>query len=547
MATTNETSAFPPGSQTGGGRQRKEVLPSIILSVCLAAFLVRALTSLSQESATWDETAYFGLGKYILQTHRWDVSGSILHPPLSYYIHDIPLLFFPTDQSLWKNDPSRATDLKYLGTSDIFRGQALLSSPANQGDRLLILSRLMMVLTAVLLGWFVYLWSYSLYGKWSAILAVILYSFCPNILANARLITPDITLTTFTFITLYYFWRLLKDNRIGDAVLGGICFGLALLSKYTSLLLFPICILLMVLWGNKQKTLNIRRCLLFAAIGIGVLFLGYGMNLKPYYEGILFQQEHASAGHWGFLMGECSTSGWWYYFIVAFLVKTPIVTMIFLAASLVLFVGKTPKGMWINEMFLLLPAAAIFCFFSLNQQAIGLRYILPIYPFLFVFAGRAAQSFLSNKLLAGLSVAAIGWYVGASCYIHPHYLAYFNELAGGPDNGYKYLVDSNLDWGQDLKGLKSYMQKHGIARINLSYFGSDSPARYGITYDWLPSFILLNPDHEKQERTLKGWVAISATNLQGVYMGNKDVFAWFRTRKPVAKIGYSIFIYKMDD
>jgi hypothetical protein len=205
------------------------------------------------------------------------------------------------------------------------------------------------------------------------------------------------------------------------------------------------------------------------------------------------------------------------------------------------------KGMWINEMFLLIPAATIFCFFSLNHKAIGLRYILPVYPFLFVFASRAAQSFLSNKMLTGLSVALIGWYVGASCYIHPHYLAYFNELAGGPDNGYKYLVDSNLDWGQDLKGLKSYMQKHGIARINLSYFGTDSPARYGISYDWLPSYGLPNPDPEKHKFVPKGWVAISATSLQGVYLGDSDIYAWFRERKPVAKIGYSIFIYKMDD
>ena len=545
MAEEDEINARSPAAQARGGRQRKEILPSIVLCVCLAAFLVKALTSMVQESATWDETTYFGLGKYILQNHRWDVPGSTLHPPLSYFIHDIPLLFFSTDQGAWTNYQSR-TDLKLPGLSSIIRGQALLSSPANHGDRLLILSRLMMVLTAVLLGWFVYLWSYSLYGKWSAMLAVILYSFSPNILANARLITPDITLTTFSFITLYYFWRVLSDNRIRDVVPGGICFGLALLSKFTGLLLFPICILLMAFWGIKRKTLKVSYCLLFVAMGIGILFLGYGMNLTPYFHGISYQ--HTSAEyHQSFLMGKYSTTGWWYYFFVAFLVKTPIATMIFLAVSLVLFVGKILKGAWINEMFLLIPAATIFCFFSVNHQSIGLRYILPIYPFLFVFASRAAQSFLSNKALTGLTVAAIGWYIGASCYIHPHYLAYFNELAGGPDNGYKYLVDSNLDWGQDLKGLKSYMQKHGITRINLSYFGTDSPARYGISFDWLPSWILLSPDAEKHKLPTKGWFAISATNLQGVYFDDKDLYAWFREHEHVAKIGYSIFIYKIDD
>lgn len=545
MAEEDEINACLPATQVSGDRQRKEILPSIVLCVCLAAFLVKALTSMVQESATWDETTYFGLGKYILQNHRWDVPGSTLHPPLSYFIHDIPLLFFPTDQGVWTNYQSQ-TDPDLLELSGIIRGQALLSSPANHGDRLLILSRLMMVLTAMLLGWFVYLWSYSLYGKWSAMLAVILYSFCPNILANARLITPDITLTTFSFMTLYYFWRLLSDNQIRNVFLGGICFGLALLSKFTSVLLFPICILLMALWGIKQKTLKTRNCLMFAAIGIGILFLGYGMNLAPYFRGIWYQ--HASAEyHDSFLMGEYSATGWWYYFIVAFLVKTPIATMVFLVIALVLYVRKILERAWINEMFLLVPATAIFCFFSLEHQSMGLRYILPIYPFLFVFASRAAQSFFSDKILTGVSVVAAGWYIGASCYIHPHYLAYFNELAGGPDNGYKYLVDSNLDWGQDLKGLKSYMQKHGISRINLSYFGTDSPTRYGIAFNWLPSWILFGSSPERHELPTKGWFAISATNLQGVYFDDKDLYAWFREHEPVAKIGYSIFIYKIDD
>jgi len=193
----------------------------------------------------------------------------------------------------------------------------------------------------------------------------------------------------------------------------------------------------------------------------------------------------------------------------------------------------------------LLPAAVIFCFFSLNNRAIGLRYILPIYPFLFVFAAGTAQFLLSKKITAGVLAAAMAWYVGASCHIHPHYLAYFNELAGGPDNGYKYLVDSNLDWGQDLKGLKKFMQERGISRISLSYFGSDSPDRYGIAYDWLPSFYLRDPDPKHPPATLKGWVAISATNLEGVYFVNRDIFARFRNLQPVAKIGYSIFVYDL--
>jgi hypothetical protein len=138
------------------------------------------------------------------------------------------------------------------------------------------------------------------------------------------------------------------------------------------------------------------------------------------------------------------------------------------------------------------------------------------------------------------------WYIGASCWIHPHYLAYFNELIGGPDNGYKYLVDSNLDWGQDLKGLKAFMREHGISRINLSYFGSDAPERYGISYVRLPSFVLRGGDRQHKDSDPPGWYAISVSCLQGSYLMNRDLFEPFKSLKPVAKIGYSIFIYDLN-
>jgi len=505
--------------------------------LCLGLFTLKAVTSLVQDSATWDETRYFGVGKYLMQNRRWDVPEAMHHPPLSFYIHSIPLLFFPTDPGVWKGQDARAA---------IFRGQALLSSPANQGDRLLHLSRLMMVLTALLLGWFVYDWSYALYGPAGSMLAVVLFSFCPNILAHARLITPDITVTTFSFIAVYYFWRLLRHDSVRDAVLGGVCLGLALLSKFTSVLLCPVCVVLMILWRADRQRLNLWHCLLFAVTGALVLCLGYGLNPRPYCAGLLMQQGHGEEPLQPFLMGQYS-GGWWYYFIIAFLIKTPIAMLLFLTVAGALFARRIVKGKWIDEAFLLLPTLAVFYFFSLNNVQIGLRYVLPAYPFLFVFAGQATQLLAANAFRMALSIAAIGWYIGASCFIHPHYLAYFNELVGGPNNGWKYLVDSNLDWGQDLKGLKRFMVQHGIARISLSYFGSDSPERYGIAYDWLPSFVLLDRHPAHHPSRPKGWVAISATTLQGAYLSDRDFFADFRKRKPVAKIGYSIFIYKVDD
>jgi len=129
------------------------------------------------------------------------------------------------------------------------------------------------------------------------------------------------------------------------------------------------------------------------------------------------------------------------------------------------------------------------------------------------------------------------WYIFSSVSIYPHYLAYFNEFVGGPDNGYKYLVDSNLDWGQDLKGLKKYMDEKGIRKIKLSYFGGAEPEYYGINYQPVTTREMLKPT--------PGIYAISATNLQAVFYPNKNYFAWLRKLRPKAKIGYSIFIYEV--
>jgi hypothetical protein len=136
----------------------------------------------------------------------------------------------------------------------------------------------------------------------------------------------------------------------------------------------------------------------------------------------------------------------------------------------------------------------------------------------------------------------------ATLWIYPHFLAFFNAAAGGPDNGWRALVDSNLDWGQDLGRLADWLAENDIERVWLSYFGEARPEYYGVNYSGLDSFPprLMNPlarpfyPHDPAP----GWYAISATNLQGVHFSNHDQFLYFRDRKPSVKIGYSIFLYK---
>jgi 4-amino-4-deoxy-L-arabinose transferase-like glycosyltransferase len=498
-----------------------------------------------QESATWDETHYFGMGEPLLKTGKWNVQGSILHPPLSFYLSSLPLLFAPTEPGLWQSHPAFEKDLRYRASADVDRGQALLSAEANRNDRLLTASRLMMVLVGVLLCIYVFKWSLALYGPWAAALAVVLCSFCPNILAHTRLITPDILLTTTSFITLYYFCKVLREGQRRDVLLGGTVLGLALLTKYSGLLLLPVCGALALIHWLKHRTLHWRGCLWFGALGAAVLLAGYRFNLEPYFSGITFQREHAAQGHAAFLLGEYSTTGWWYYYLVAFALKTPVALLLLLGVAGAGYALTARKSKRTEEVFLLLPVVVFFGFFSLSSMAIGLRYILPVYPFLFVLAAGAVHWLLPRRITALAGALLVAWYLGASLFIHPHYLAYFNELAGGPQNGSRFLVDSNLDWGQDLKGLGKFMRERGIPRICLSYFGSDAPERYGIEYEWLPSQLLRNPAPGGTWR-LHDWVAISATNLRGVYFARHDLFSPLLQYKPVATIGYSIFVFDMN-
>ena len=146
----------------------------------------------------------------------------------------------------------------------------------------------MMVLIGVLLGVFLFLWARALYGHWAASLAIALYAFCPNILAHTRLITPDIVLTAFSFIAMYFFWRLLRNGTIKYAVFCGAALGLALLAKYTAVLLLPACIGLALLQTWQRKRVPVVPCLVAAALAAAVLLLGYQMNLEPYFAGITF-------------------------------------------------------------------------------------------------------------------------------------------------------------------------------------------------------------------------------------------------------------------
>jgi hypothetical protein len=298
--------------------------------------------------------------------------------------------------------------------------------------------------------------------------------------------------------------------------------------------------------------------------GEAILFAKDGQLLpEAYIYGFAYAQMK-SLIRGSFLLGEYSNRGFWYYFPVTFLLKTPLLTLAAIVAAFVFAVRR--KELWRSRLaFFVIPVGVYFLASITSSLNIGHRHLLPIYPFLFVLCGGLALEWANWKrqskkelgAVVALGAIAVSSFVVFAppwkpAVVYPHYLAYFNELAGGPRNGHRALVDSNLDWGQDLKTLKDWLEEKQINEpINLCYFGMADPRYYQIPHVKLPGGYAFEPPLEETFAIAKipGYVAISATNLQGVYFSPQGREAWkyfLRRATLVDQVGYSIFIYRLD-
>jgi hypothetical protein len=283
-----------------------------------------------------------------------------------------------------------------------------------------------------------------------------------------------------------------------------------------------------------------------------------------------------------YLDGALSQKSWWYYYLVALVYKVPEGTWLLVVTSLILVAAsRRARAHWFDELCVLsTPAVLIFVISVFTNISIGLRYVLPIFPYLFIAAGRLVPwaAGLTTRLQRGLAGALVGVGLAATATatlaVAPHFLAYFNLASGGPADGSKHLIDSNLDWGQDLVGLRRWVAAHAPAqRVGLAYFGQINPAifdmRPGEAFEWflpppLPGTMrkddpLLASDRygRRPTRLQPGLYAVSASLVRGLpwrvydnarwlpYSAWKGAFGYFQELTPIARIGDSIFVYRV--
>jgi hypothetical protein len=347
--------------------------------------------------------------------------------------------------------------------------------------------------------------------------------------------------------------------------------GLALSAKLSASVFVPIFALVagLDILGTRSGALRrgmirLGTLALAGLVGALTVWAGYGFRLgplcaggpvvpaPPYLQGVEAILDFTAGGRPSYLLGQYSDEGWWYYFPVAFAVKTPPATLLgILLAGVVTFWRRER-----DDIFLLVPPLVYFLSSMVSSLNIGYRHLLPVLPFAAVHIGRlvatrdlavrAGWRRLAHRLLI---IVLVVWLIAGTCAIYPHFLAYFNRLAGGPDEGWRVLVDSNIDWGQDLKGLREWMTHESVDHVRLSLFGSAYPEAYGISYDLLPGlpmgFLMWEDPPFDPDNPSSGVYVISVSNLVGVYFPDHSLYRWFRARTPDAKVGYSLFIYEV--
>ena len=525
--------------------------------------------SASIHSPTNGEVPALSAGIYHWQVGQFDLFR--VNPPLVRMIAAVPVLFFYP-----KTDWRLNHDL--LTSRDEFPvGIEFIQLNGKKSFHYFTVARLACIPFSLLGAVVCFFWARELYGTLSGFTALILWCFSPTVLGHASTIGPDAHSAACGLFGCYLFWHWLKSPSVSQTLFTGLALGLAELTKSTWIVFFPLWSLLWLFWrvvrkDQKPKPPLTGLCFIlfigFFCINIGYggerLFqpLGYfrfisttfggsttevnnkikGKNRftgtpieslpvplpQNYVLGIDIQRSDFEFKSKNYLLEQWQFGGWWYYYLFAFLVKEPVALTLLLLLSVLLFLRRFN----IDEVILLLPVLVVFVLVSsqtgMNQHY---RYALGVLPFLFVFISKVVT--VRSRVFYLMSLFLLAWYGLSSLAIFPNSLSYFNEIVGGPKQGHRYLLGSNLEWGQDILLLKKWADQHPEARPlfvdQVSYFDIGVS---GLESDGLPP----NP-------LVPGWYAIGINRLYD----QEEQYRYFLNCTPVARAGYSIYIYYVPD
>lgn len=526
----------------------------------LVALLVFTGTTIAlamrQTSTTFDEIVMMAGGARGYETGKWNIAPE--HPPLTQYLYGLPIYLaqpsYP-DESEVPASTQDAMGYRYLYAQQFFWRSG------NDPERLAFLGRLPAVLMALLLVAAVYGFARTSAGGAAGLLAALFVAFTPDVLAHGGVAYNDVPIAVAILAALWAGDRAIRDPGVARGLLAGALVAVALGIKNSAVALAPMLVILLILeLVQRTNDRSWQRGILAAGgatlvaayLTLVVVYRG-DLTLEEYRYSLDFAFGHVSGNVPAYLLGTRAEGGFWYYFPVAFLFKTSAafhVLGVVAAATLAYSARGTASGRAFARSPLRAPMVGVAVFAVLLLTArlnIGFRYALPVIPMLSVIvaAGVVRAWRIATPGLRALIVLAVAWTAVHPLSYYPHFLTYISEYGPGRDHNYRVLADSNVDWGQGLLALRDFMEAEGIDRVRLSYFGSALPDGYGIEYEPLLSFFPLRRLRPPSDSTaVPEWMAVSATNLAGVYFNN-DPFRALRGIRPDHVVANSIYLYRM--
>jgi hypothetical protein len=564
----------------------------LLLVLLLLICGVELSFSVRRLSQTWDEADHLVSGYRSWQCA--DFSFDPTHPPLAKLVAAAPLLWMPLRQA-GPNCGARDVGDEFDDANQFLY--------ANDADRVLTRARFIMMLFPLALVVLVWQFTRRLFGQQAALLATVLLVLEPNILAHGALVNTDVALTTSFFAALFAFYEYMEAPRHWKAVLVGLAVGITLSSKFSGVVIVPVLIMLAaveifprrrVLLAQLSLSRRLRDLILASATAILLIWAVYGLHSqtrpttgyklkwqrilltsqqvhtrgqerpgprvislfraarvfpKPYLDGLEAVVQTTTAGKRMYLFGRTYESGKWFYFPVLLLIKLAIPLLLLAVLSALQF--SFWSAHWRQLLYVAIPAITFLAFSMRSALDIGFRHILPVLPFVLIFASAAVVAFCFGSFKrATMVVAMLLWYAFSSAHAFPEYLSYVNEAFGGPQNAYKYVSDSNVDWGQSLKEIREYLVHAPAVPCWFIQNGTADAGYYQIPCDTAfqenyPSQIA----HALPNR-MNGTVLVSAHYFSGLGWFQEfgtDPFAAFKSEAPVKKIGgSSVLVFRGD-
>lgn len=616
-----------------------------VAAICFFALILMLVASFG-ESAITDERAHIPAGYGYVANLDYRLNPE--HPPLVKVLAGIPLRFlnvnFPTQSTAWTSEINGQWT---MGTQFLYESQ-------NDADKIIRWARIGPMLLTLALSILIYLWSRELLGRLWGLLPVFLFALSPNILAHGHYVTTDVAAAFGIVLATYYFLKFLSMPSRRRLFAAGIAFGVAQLTKFSTVLLVPYFAFLLIVYYAARTADDLSRFGTRAwryLRGLTLIFLiGYALIVYPVYAvltvnyqaakqtadtefiltsfangptpqgeickpmrciaelniamtknpvtrpfaeyllGILMVLQRSAGGNTNYFLGEVSAAGWSHYFPVVYVLKEPQALLLFVLVALSLAFNRMirrtiAKARAVQERILdylqvnfaefsMAVFVAIYWTYSIaGNLNIGFRHLIPTLPFIYILSAGVWKRW-ENKKKYILLGALVLWFFISTVAATPHFLSYFNPLGGGIRYGYRYVTDSNYDWGQDLIRLKKFVDSRPeVDRIAVDYFGGGDPKYYlgtgRVEYWWSARG---NPS-KGSPRSDSGqagqvppihWLAVSVNTLQGAIQPlapnherkSQDKYRWLTELRPPApglgnvpepdfRAGKSIFIYKL--